>query len=304
MIERGEWTPPASRVAAAKAVLTFRDYSTAWVGQRALKPRARGHYADLLTHINPTLGDVELATLTPQAIRSWYAVTLTDKPTYRAHAYALLHAILGTAVSDGSLTSNPAMIEKAMTTHRRREPVILTVGEVGQLADIIDERFKALILVSAWCGLRFGEVAVLRRKDVGADAEIITVARGVTHGGGCHISTPKSGKGRSVVVPPHVRGDLLHHLDTFVGTDREALLFAPVQGGCHLTGNSFRPRFNAALAKIGRSGVRIHDLRHFAGTQVARVGILRESMDRLGHSTVRASLMYQGLVSGREPSRV
>ncbi|MGO9928519.1 MAG: hypothetical protein ACLPLP_20965 [Mycobacterium sp.] len=88
------------------------------------------------------------------------------------------------------------------------------------------------MLLSAWCGLRFGEVTELRRKDVGADAATLHVARGVTHHGGCHIDTPKSGKGRTVVVPPHIRGDLLHHLDTFVAKDPGALLFAPIRGGC------------------------------------------------------------------------
>ena len=68
--------------------------------------------------------------------------------------------------------------------------------------------------MSAWCGLRFGEVTELRRKDVGADAATLHVARGVTHHGGCHIDTPKSGKGRTVVVPPHIRGDLRHHFWT------------------------------------------------------------------------------------------
>ncbi|HEX3284091.1 MAG TPA: hypothetical protein VHT50_05375 [Mycobacterium sp.] len=43
----------------------------------------------------------------------------------------------------------------------------------------------------------------------------------------------------------------------------------------------------------------IHDLRHFAGTQAARVGSVTEVMDRLGHSTPRASLMYQGMAWGR-----
>jgi hypothetical protein len=41
-------------------------------------------------------------------------------------------------------------------------------------------------------------------------------------------------------------------------------------------------------------------LRHFAGTQVARVGNLRETMNHLGHSTVGASLRYQHIVNGRD----
>ncbi|MDR3658755.1 MAG: tyrosine-type recombinase/integrase [Mycobacterium sp.] len=297
LIERGEWTPPASRGKVSRLVLTLRQYSETWVAQRTLKPRTRAHYEILLAeHVCPALGDIELASLAPQTIRSWYSVTLVDRPTYRAHAYGLLHAICATAVKDGLLTSNPCQIDRAMSTHRKAEPTILTVEEVSSLADAIEPRFRALILISAWCGLRFGEVTELRRQDVGT--EIITVARGVTHSrGGCHVSSPKSGRGRSVVVPPHIRPDLKHHLDTFVDPDPQALLFAPVLGGCHLRGSSLKPHFDAAL---GRKGVRIHDLRHFAGTQVARVGTLKESMDRLGHSTVQASLMYQGMVSGRD----
>ena len=45
--------------------------------------------------------------------------------------------------------------------------------------------------------------------------------------------------------------------------------------------------------------MRIHDLRHFAGTQAARVGNLPETMARLGHSTPKASLIYQGIARGR-----
>jgi integrase len=51
---------------------------------------------------------------------------------------------------------------------------------------------------------------------------------------------------------------------------------------------------------VGREGIRVHDLRHFAGTQAVRVGNLVETMQRLGHSTVSASLGYQSVVSGRD----
>ncbi|HTH84846.1 hypothetical protein [Mycobacterium sp.] len=43
----------------------------------------------------------------------------------------------------------------------------------------------------------------------------------------------------------------------------------------------------------------MHDLRHFVGTQTARVGNLRETMERLGHRTPKASLIYQQIVNGR-----
>lgn len=46
--------------------------------------------------------------------------------------------------------------------------------------------------------------------------------------------------------------------------------------------------------------MRLHDMRHFAGHQTARVANMPETMARLGHSTQSASLRYQGQVSGRD----
>jgi integrase len=101
-------------------------------------------------------------------------------------------------------------------------------------------------------------------------------------------------------VPPHISADIKAHLDEYVAADAEALLFPPVNGGCHLSDKTFGRHLKAALATVGRDGVTIHMLRHFAGTQTARVANLVETMGRLGHSTVAASLFYQQQVSGRD----
>ena len=53
------------------------------------------------------------------------------------------------------------------------------------------------------------------------------------------------------------------------------------------------------MRNAGLKDIKLHDLRHFAGHQAARVGNLPETMARLGHSTVSASLRYQRQVSGR-----
>lgn len=119
-------------------------------------------------------------------------------------------------------------------------------------------------------------------------------------GNRCMIDTPKSGKGRIVVAPPHIRFAIKHHLDTFVDFDTESLLFQPVRGGCHLSAKVIRDALASALKSVGLHHVRIHDLRHFCGTQTARVGNLVETMGRLGHSSVGASLRYQHLVNGRD----
>jgi integrase len=299
LVERQEWTPPAHRKAERKAMITLGQFAETWLAQRTLKHTTQVHYRRILAHFTP-LDELALESLTPQRVREWHATTLVNRPTYRSHAYGLLHAILATAVNDGLLTTNPCQIERAMQAPRKRQPVILTIAELGQLAEAIESHYRALVLIGAWCGLRWGELTELRRKDIDKDALVLTVARGATHQKGCKIDSPKSGRGRTVVIPPHIRQDVLDHLDLYVGKDKESLLFAPAQGGCHLADTTFRPHFGKALEKVGRQGVRVHDLRHFAGTQTARVGNLRETMDRLGHSTVGASLNYQQMVSGRD----
>lgn len=316
LIERDEWTPPAQRAAEKIARgLTLAEYGPLWISQRTkngqpLKPRTRSHYLKLFSeHIAPTpLGKLPLRSITPEAVRTWHAATLVDKPTYRAHAYGLVHAMLTTAVGDGLIAANPANIKGAAKAARRRQPVILDVDEVSQLADAIrPERFRALILIAAWCGLRWGEVTELRRRDVSRDRAVIAVERAVVHRDGqCLIDTPKSGEPRRVVVPPHVRPVLDEHLREYVDADPAALLFPPARGGCHLRDKVFREgHWEPALTRIGRDGKtaprpRLHDLRHFAGTATARVASLRETMSRLGHKTVEASLVYQSIARGRD----
>ena len=303
LMERDEWTPPAQRRAqrTAKSV-TVGEYTQAWIEDRGLKPRTRGGYQALLDrHITGTIGTTPLTELTPEMVRRWYVSLGPGHPTINARAYSLLHAVLATAVGDEVLPANPCAIRRAARTQRKREPVILTVAEVARVADAIRPELRALVLISAWCGLRWGEVSELRRKDVSGGAEVITVARAVTHRQGCRIDTPKSGKPRVVVVPRHIRPAIEAHLAAQVAKDAGALLFPAPHGGCHLNAKTFRTNFNRALKSVGREGVRVHDLRHFAGTQTARVGgSLADSMARLGHSTHGASLIYQHAVTGRD----
>lgn len=301
LIETKAWTAPALRKAAAAVQgLTLADYAETWVKQRPVKPRTRIGYEGLLRlHIKKQLGSVPLAMLTAQHVRTWHHGLGTAHPRRNSHAYGLLHAICATAVKDGILPSNPCQIERAMDTPRKRQPLILTTAEVAKLADTVaPPKMKAFVLVSAWCGLRFGEAVEMRRKDIDPDCTMIGVSRAVTHRGECRIGTTKSGRGRTVVVPPHIRPNLAEHLAQYVDDDPESLVF-PAATACHLNDKVARGYLASALKDIGRAQLRIHDLRHFAGTQAARVGNLPETMAWLGHSTPRASLLYQSIVNGR-----
>jgi integrase len=175
-------------------------------------------------------------------------------------------------------------------------------------ADPRYETFQAPMLLAAWCGLRFGEVSELRRKDFNRDCSTVTVSRGVRHRKDpndpdkwCRISTTKNGEERDVTIPPHIREDIKKHLARHVASGPNALLFVPARGGCHLNDRVFnKDVFQPAAKSVGIDDISAHDLRHFAGTKNAAVSSLAENMARLGHKTVATALRYQHAQDGRD----
>ncbi len=109
-VARDEWKAPVRKVDR----VTVTAYSLVWLADRELKPRTREGYRKLLDRlILPTFGALPVDTLTPAAVRSWYAGLDASTPTQRAHAYALLKAICKTAVDDDLLTANPCRVRGA-----------------------------------------------------------------------------------------------------------------------------------------------------------------------------------------------
>lgn len=71
------------------------------------------------------------------------------------------------------------------------------------------------------------------------------------------------------------------------------MVFIGPQGG-RLRRSNFRKTWDAARVSVGLPDLHFHDLSHTGGTLSAAAGAsLKELMARLGHSSVRAALMYQ-----------
>jgi integrase len=86
-----------------------------------------------------------------------------------AKAYRLLRAILNTAVrEDGLIAENPCRIPGYDKEDSAERPVG-TVPLVLTLADLIERRYRALVLLAAFTGLRWGELVALRASDVDLD---------------------------------------------------------------------------------------------------------------------------------------
>ena len=117
----------------------------------------------------------------------------------------------------------------------------------------------------------------------------------------CILGPTKTGETRNVTIPPHIRHDIKDHLAQFVSSDADDLLFKPALGGCHLNDRVFnKDVFQKAAKDVGREDLSAYDLRRFAGSKNAQVATLTEKMARLGHKTVKASLLYQHSESGRD----
>lgn len=230
-------------------------------------------------------------------MRSWCGTTGTAgvSTVSAAKAYRLLKAIMNTAVDDGLIRRNPCRI-KGAAQDRSPERSALTLRQVFALADVIDPRYRALVLLAVFASLRWGELAALRRADIDTGAGIVTVARSLNElpGGGYRFGPPKTEAGRRVVAfPVAILPDLTRHLTRFTAQGGDALIFTSPTGLPLRRGNFRRRIWVKAVKAAGIPETHFHDLRHTGNNMTAQAGAnLRELMERMGHSSARAALIY------------
>jgi integrase len=163
----------------------------------------------------------------------------------------------------------------------------------------VPPRFSAFIAVTTFASLRWGEVTALHRRDVDLSAGVVTVRAAYVERstGALELGPPKSRASmRSVALPQPVVAMHAAHLDAYVDADPDALVF---------TGPSGRPlrrsNFNKAVewrqivTDLGVPRLHLHDLRRTGNTLAAGTPgtSTRDLMERMGHDTMRAALIYQ-----------
>ena len=303
LIDAGTWVAPAARNIAQKAA-TLRPFADAWLADRELKPRTRALYRSLLRDkILPELGDVPLKDITSLTVRTWYAGLGAEHPTRRAHAYALLRTILGSAVVEDLIPANPCHIRGAGNSKRVRQIKPASLAELEKIIAALPDRYGLMVLLASWCALRFGELTELRRSDVDLKSGKIMVRRGVVFlKGEAIVGTPKSSAGtRDVAIPPHLLPAVKQHLSDHAEWGRDGLLFPAPKTGGHLGNGNFYPTWDRARKAAGRPDLRFHDLRHTGAVLAAQSGAtLAELMNRLGHSSPWMAIAYQHVAEDRD----
>ncbi|WP_060178032.1 tyrosine-type recombinase/integrase [Streptomyces sp. IMTB 1903] len=298
-MRRGDWhDPDAGKVA-------FGPYAVAWIKERELTSTTRQLYGSLLKHhLEPAFGTVNVGEISAPLVRRWRADKLAagTGPTTVAKAYALLRAILGTALSDQLIKRNPCQIKGASTVHTPERPTA-TVEEVYALAAAVQARYRALTLMAGFLGLRWGELIGLHRRDVDLECRTVRVRRSVAElsNGQREIKAPKSAAGkRTVSIPGVIVPEIRYHLDTYAEPGADGRVFVGAKGATPRR-NHFNLLWHKACRKAGIKGLHFHDLRHTGNTLAASTGAsTRELMARMGHSTARAALIYQHASADRD----
>jgi len=278
---------------------TFAAWSEPWLRRQAalsgLKPTTVVGYESMLrSRILPRWGAVPLGSITYEAAEGWVAGLLDSglSASSTRQSYHLFAAILDSAVKAKRLGRNPAN-GVDLPPLRSAERRYLTHGQVADLAGACGPDDGLVVLLLAYTGLRWGEMAAIRARRVAPGARRIEIAEAVgVVNGRVVFGTPKTHQRRMVPVPAFLRDRLSERL---AARQPEDLLFTS-PNGAPLRGNNFRRRhFDRAATDIGLEGLVPHELRHTAASlAIASGASVKAVQSMLGHSSAAMTLDRYG----------
>jgi integrase len=313
-IEMEVWAPEvAARGAASRSVPTFQAYADVWLDTRKtkgreLRPTTRRQYRMLLDKfIYPVFGDERIDRISNEDVNAWYDALAPGRETIRAQSYSLLRTVFASAASERPrplIPYNPAHIRGAGNTKRAHHVQPASLKELQTIVEELPDRYKLMALLAAWCAMRFGELAELRRGDIDLRTNRVKIRRGVVRVDGKFIvGQPKSDAGsRDVAIPPHLVPLVKDHLSDHTAAGKDALLFpSAADENHHMAPATLYKVYYPAREAAGRKDLRWHDLRHTGAVLAAQTGAtLAELMGRLGHTTPGAAMRYQHAAADRD----
>jgi integrase len=267
------------------------EYLTWLEVDRERKPSTLRDYRSMVrTHMLPTFGDAFLEDITPDQIERWrlaFDPALANRTKIKV--MTVLFGILERARKVYRLPTNPARDMEKPTQRRRAGLDVFSVEEVMALVRAADgEQDAAIFLVAAFTGLRRGELVALRWRDVDFTGQTIRVVASYTDG---VLTTPKSGKVRSVPMAPEVAAALARLALRAEWTSDDDLVFVGMAGG-YLDASALYRRYKLALRRAGLRNLRFHDLRHTFGTRAITKASILQVKEWMGHADVDTTMQY------------
>ena len=238
--------------------------------------------------MKPKWGSVPVADVDVLGVESWIA-GMTRKgsgATTVIRAHGVLLGVLNDAVKGKRLAANPCKAIDNLPRKTGKRRVYLSADDVARLADKSGEH-RALVLVLAYCGLRWGEAIGLRVRDVQFLRRRISVSENAVQLGARHVvGATKGGEDRSVPVPSFVFDRMSTQC---AGKDPQDLVFG--DGGYLRRPKSENGWFTRAVVAAKVDRITPHDLRHSCASLAVSAGVNVLALQRmLGHKSAKMTL--------------
>jgi len=262
----------------------------------------------LRVHVLPRFGERSLNSIKSIDVSEWVS-EMSDKGlrlgTLRG-AHGIMRQVMTEAVRSGLVEANPCAYTR-FPKMSRYEPNIITPQEANALVVAMPDRYKTFVMVLAYCGLRFGEAAALRRDCVDLNRRVISIVESVTNAGGKTVwSLPKTYEKREVSLPNFLVEALRSHMEAFTGLEASSLVFTGEKSGWVQNNNFHNRVWNPIVRNMVKTGaiktlIVPKDLRASCGSWVAAENGVLEAAKRLGHSsTATTTKHYARPLAGRD----
>jgi integrase len=275
--------------------LTVGQQYEAWIRtKRGLSAGHVGNYeSKWRNHVEWEWSSRRLADVRHSEVSGWAAeLAAATSPSVARQALQILAGVFALAVRDGLVAADPTagVTVKAL---QRRPGRPLTASQVQELAEACGPD-GVVVRTLAFTGLRWGEMAGLRVRDLDVGRSRLLVSRSVGERGGVlTVGTTKTGKAREVGVPPA----LLAELSNLAGDrDSDEPLLPAARGGLRRH-SRFYKRWRGAVERVGLGDLRPHDLRHTAASLAIASGADVKVVQRmLGHASATLTVDTYGHV--------
>jgi integrase len=248
------------------------DYSTNTRRQQAVYIRA-------IERVDPQLFSIPVNKVT--ASRLSKVISGIDAPNMRRRCRVFLNQVLtfsGTSVKLPAVKDNTRAARMERSREQERP---LETSEVEAILQELPERYRTMVTLMAYMGLRPGEAYGIQLRDYDSGERTVRVARAVSRG---TVGPTKTGEERTL--PLGGLADLVSgHIGAYGIRTPEAHLFTNDQGRI-IHENTFRPIFTAAAKRAGiPNNVSPNSLRHHAAAFLIHRGasVLQVSK-MLGHA--------------------
>lgn len=255
------------------------------------------------THVAPRWSKVAMGDVRTSEVAAWVTELANRRSaTVVIRSHGILAGVLDEAVRDRCLAVNPAR-GVALPRKTRKASRYLSASDVERVAAsaaATDPMYRLVVLTLAYTGLRWGEMAALRGRDVNVLRRRIEVQRSASAlGAEWVVGTPKGHRARSVPVPGFLLAELKARM---VGRGSDELLFpaprtseflrSPNKATVNASGEKVKPKWwELALDACELPYMAPHDLRHTAASLAVSAGANVKALQRmLGHTSAAMTL--------------